>query len=80
MATTKIDYNMEDNKFEIRTRCPLCTRPNPVITLTRTEYDRWHNRELHIQDAAPRLSPDEREALLTGICPTCWEAMNDELE
>jgi hypothetical protein len=28
-----------------------------------------------IQDAFPSFTPDEREFLLTGICPKCWDNM-----
>jgi hypothetical protein len=28
-----------------------------------------------IQNALPSLTSDEREALMTGMCPSCWEKM-----
>lgn len=26
----------------------------------------------HAQDAFPYLSPEERELLISGLCPECW--------
>ena len=34
-----------------------------------------------IQDAFPELSKEDRERLITGICPKCWkELFGDEDE
>jgi hypothetical protein len=32
-------------------------------------------RDTHIQDAFPDMTPDERELLITGTHPKCWDAM-----
>jgi hypothetical protein len=34
----------------------------------------WAKGEF-VQKALPELTDDEREALITGICPPCWDAM-----
>ena len=33
-----------------------------------------------IQAAFPHLSPDDREALMTGYCGPCWDALFPEEE
>jgi hypothetical protein len=33
---------------------------------------------MHIQDAFPDLSVDDRELIKTGIHPWCWDIMMDE--
>jgi hypothetical protein len=33
-----------------------------------------------IQDAFPRMSADDRERLLTGYCPDCWNQIFPEEE
>jgi hypothetical protein len=38
-------------------------------------YLRWKNREGHIQDLIPRLNADNREMLMTGTDPICWEIL-----
>ncbi len=56
----------------IITRCPFCGRANEV-EVNEADYLDWQDGVL-VQDAFPYLSADEREALVSGICPTCWES------
>jgi hypothetical protein len=53
--------------------CPDCGKEQ-VIELTTSEYAelRDPNRR-HIQVFLARLSADEREAFVTGICAECWD-------
>ena len=53
------------------TRCPFCGRGNE-IEVNESDYWDWDDGEL-VQDAFPYLSADEREMLISGICPTCWK-------
>ena len=53
------------------TRCPFCGRGNEV-EVNEADYWDWQDGEL-AQVAFPYLSADEREMLISGICPTCWE-------
>lgn len=56
----------------IITRCPFCGRANEV-EVNEADYLDWQDGVL-VQDAFPYLSADEREMLVSGICPTCWES------
>lgn len=49
--------------------CVFCRGFN-LLTVPREGYDRWKKGEL-IQRALPELSADEREVLISGICPEC---------
>lgn len=53
--------------------CPFCGRGNE-IEVNEMDYLDWQDGEL-VQIAFPYLSADEREALISGICPTCWDNM-----
>ena len=55
------------------TRCPICGRGNEV-EVNEMDYLDWQDGVL-AQVAFPYLSANEREALISGICPTCWENM-----
>jgi hypothetical protein len=55
------------------TRCPFCGRGNE-INVNESDYWAWEDGEL-VQNAFPYLSADEREMLVSGICPTCWDKM-----
>lgn len=32
-----------------------------------------------VQDCFPEMSADDREFLITGICPKCWDSMNTKV-
>lgn len=55
------------------TRCPFCGRANEV-EVNEMDYLDWSDGEL-AQVAFPYLSADEREMLISGICPDCWDGM-----
>jgi len=57
----------------IITRCPLCGRANEV-EVNENDYFDWDDGA-HVQVAFPYLSANEREMLVSGICPTCWNKM-----
>ena len=37
-------------------------------------FMRWQEEGVNIQNALPELSANEREMLITGICPNCWDS------
>lgn len=66
---------MKNNNKEvcIVTVCPCCGHANEVYV---NEEDYWDWDEgVPAQKAFPYLSPDEREMLISGICPSCWDKM-----
>ena len=54
----------------VKTACPIC-HCDTYIQVDAEEYARWQAGEL-IQVAMPGLDADEREMLISGICPECW--------
>lgn len=70
--------NLEE--VTIVTRCPFCGKAQ-FIAVNEADYWDWQDGEL-AQNAFPYLSADQREAIISGICPDCWESMfggyNDE--
>lgn len=55
----------------VTTRCPHCKKAGCVTGVNSKGYVAWQNGAL-IQNALPELSADERERLVTGVCPRCW--------
>lgn len=47
------------------------------IEMAEADYDSWQLGE-HIQSAAPYLSEDDRELLISGICGPCFDAIFTE--
>lgn len=57
----------------ILTVCPFCGTENE-IKVNMVDYWEWVNEGKLVQNAFPYLSADEREMLISGICPKCWES------
>ena len=67
---TKINYS----EVCIVTRpCHFCGHSHEV-EVNDMDYLDWQDGEL-VQNAFPYLSAGEREMLVSGICPTCWDKM-----
>lgn len=64
----KINYK----EVTISTACPFCGHAN-FVEVNESDYWDWQDGEL-VQRAFPYLTPDEREMLISGICPKCWDA------
>ena len=61
---------INNHEVTIVTRCPFCGHANEV-EVNEMDYLDWQDGVL-VQDAFPYLSTIEREMLISGICPTCW--------
>ena len=70
MAKTR-DYVITD-------RCVFCGKPHSVI-VNHTDYNKWRSGAL-AQSVFDYLSIDDREFLISGICPSCSGAFFDSFE
>lgn len=61
------------NKVKIGVTCRICDTPH--IIEAPAEALQKYKDGAKIQHALPMLTPDERELLLSGTCPTCWNNM-----
>lgn len=59
-----------DSTVSVLTVCPMCHQ-GAVVKVSGAEFDSWE-RGTSIQVAMPDLSENDRERLVTGICPPCW--------
>ncbi len=59
--------------WDIACRCPECNTLN-FVRVEKGDYYDW-KRGTKIQVAFPYLNADQRELLMTGICPPCWDKM-----
>ena len=53
--------------------CTWCGKAATVVVL-KDHYDRWKAGEL-IQVAFPEMYENQRELLISGTHPECWDAM-----
>lgn len=68
----KTSLDPTTQKLSVKRTCPLCGKVQ-VIIVDAEPYSKWRRGELMIQHALPDLTPDQREILLSGICPECWD-------
>lgn len=54
--------------------CPFCNRRYQNV-FDADAYRKWE-QGMNVQDAFPDRSADDREFLITGICPECWDKMD----
>ena len=66
---TRINYK----EVTVVTRCPICGHGN-FVAVNANDYFAWDDG-MNAAVAFPYLSANEREMLISGICPTCWDAM-----
>lgn len=64
------DHDYHDT-VKCNTSCPFCKQDFVVVT-TLEGYIEWTSGTL-IQNAMPDSTPDEREQLISGTCPKCWD-------
>lgn len=66
---------MKKNFKEIRlvNTCPFCGK-SVSVWVNEVDYYDWQDGEL-AQNAFPYLTAEQREVLISGICPTCWDGM-----
>lgn len=68
--------------MDIRTKCPCCKKEH-VVHLTDDQsmrYKEYVGGNGHIQDLLPDLSADDREMLISGVCPACFAALAEDEE
>lgn len=62
---------------EVSAPCALCGYTYTTAPISIDAIKRWKNEGLNIQDAMPDVSLDDREFLMSRICPICWEKFED---
>lgn len=62
-----------NGKITVATTCPMCG-DTAILSLPEAGYEAWQNGAM-IQNALPDLDADDRERLISGICPSCWDKM-----
>lgn len=62
--------------MKIERVCPHCHKLQ-TIEVNEIQYNDWLAGK-NIQRAFPDLSADQREILMSGICPECWEEIFGE--
>lgn len=75
---TILDWSADKRPaISIAKKCPFCKGVSQ-IKIALKDYNLWHNQGWLIQNVWPNVSVDDRELLITGTHPKCWdEAFGD---
>ncbi len=68
-----VDLDPKPDYF-IEKRCIHC-KGTTQVGMTANHFHRWHVQGEFTQNVWPKATPDEREALITGIHPECWAVL-----
>ena len=71
---------LADNQVILETICPFCGKKQRLVFNGKRAEDYKKARVAYeagyrIQDAFDKFSVDEREFIISGICPKCWDNM-----
>lgn len=62
---------MKCEPLYVETTCPICNQTYAIMVYTDDFYAWKHGKSA--QDAFGYLSAEDREMLISGICPSCWD-------
>lgn len=65
--------------FEVHTIPCMGCGSSTTFTMSEEQFNRFRAGE-HAQRIFPAWSPEDRELLISGTCPSCWEEMWAEEE
>lgn len=60
--------------YSLQFHCVFCSTPL-TVELSQKEYDDYYTKGKLIQFALPNHSKDDREILVSQVCPACWKKM-----
>lgn len=52
--------------------CLVCGE-RAVVELPKAQKEYWYQNECHVQEAFPDMPKDQREMLISGTHPVCWD-------
>lgn len=58
--------------YSIRTQCPFCKEYHDIPATSKQIQD-FQYSDKKVQEIFPELSCTEREMLISGCCPDCWD-------
>lgn len=72
-----LEFNPATCRTEVKVKCTYCEEVNKfeIPDEDLLNFKMWtEGKNILIQDAIPHVSPENRELLISGICPKCWDA------
>lgn len=64
----------EQRTVKVSVSCKVCYERRIIEDVLLADYNAWIHGKL-IQQALPYLSGEDRDLLVTNICPKCWDGI-----
>jgi hypothetical protein len=77
--TYNFKKDLDSGSYTYSNHCVHCGQSN-MITIDEYDYFRWKIQSTYAQTVFPWLSPDQREVLISGTHPNCWNEAFVEIE
>lgn len=61
----------------IKAKCPNCGYEHS-FEVSEEQYVKYMENSDFIQNIFPKIAPEYREMLISGICPDCWNKLFGE--
>ena len=71
------NYQFLDEGVLFSKECCHCGEES-WFRITEKEYEAWITNDGYIQDVFPHMSNEDREVMISGTHPDCWNAMFPE--
>jgi hypothetical protein len=71
---TELVNGTVDLNFSYFVECSMCSETYE-LKMNYYDYVKWCKRLTTVQTIFPYIPAAERELLITGICPSCWNSM-----
>jgi len=71
--------DLDKEPYTYTNSCFHCGTEN-IITIDKDDYVSWKVKGSFVQNVFPWLTMDQRELLVSGTHPHCWEEMFPELD
>lgn len=71
-------FTVKGDTVEVHTASCIGCGKRSKITIPKAGYDAWIVEGEYLQVALADLSPEQRELVLTGIHPKCWDDIAPE--
>ena len=66
---------LDSREYELTIKCCRCGELKKFTVPVKGFDNYMFNRHINIQDAMPEVSPENREMIISQICPKCWEQL-----
>lgn len=74
----EVRLNLNSEKVRVIVNCRVCGKDHAILVHKDGYKELMSPNRRHIQEIFPYLDADERELLISQVCPECWKKVFGE--